>query len=85
MGPEDFENMLRESAYFRSMLVELLRSSEQSLSIVATAMVRQMDATRFAADLQALQQAAAVDNPDPTRDRILNVIRSQMPLAPPKD
>ena len=78
MGPEDFENLLRESVYFRSMLVELLHSSEQSLSIVAAAVARQGDAGRFAADLLALQQAAAADRPDPTRDRILNAVRSRL-------
>jgi hypothetical protein len=80
MEPEDFENLLRESVYFRSMLVELLHSSEQSLSIVAAAVARQVDAGRFAADLLALQQAAAVDSPDPTRDRILNAVRSRLQL-----
>lgn len=80
MGPEDFENLLRESVYFRSMLVDLLRSSEQSLSIVAAAVARQVDADRFTADLLALQQAAAVDSPDPTRDRILNAVRSRLKL-----
>ena len=78
MGPEDFENLLRESVYFRSMLVELLHSSEQSLSIVAAAVARQVDTGRFAVDLLALQQAAAVDRPDPTRDRILNAVRSRL-------
>jgi hypothetical protein len=80
MGPDDFEILLRESVYFRSMLVELLHSSEQSLSIVAAAVARQVDAGRFAADLLALQQAAAVDDPDPTRDRILNAVRSHLQL-----
>ncbi len=80
MGPEDFENLLRESVYFRSMLVELLHSSEQSLSIVAAAVARQVDADRFAADLLALQRAAAADSPDPTRDRILNAVRSRLQL-----
>jgi hypothetical protein len=68
MGPDDFEILLRESVYFRSMLVELLHSSEQSLSIVAAAVARQVDAGRFAAD------------PDPTRDRILNAVRSHLQL-----
>lgn len=80
MGPEDFENLLRESTYFRSALVDLLHSSEQTLSIVAAALSRQIDAGRLAADLFALQQAAAVDDPNPTRDRILNAIRSQLHL-----
>lgn len=80
MGPEEFENLLRESVFLRSALVDLLHSSEQSLSIVAAAMARQVDAGRFEADLLALQQAAAVDDPNPIRDRFLNTIRSRIHL-----
>ena len=81
MEPEDFEDKLRESTYFRSTLVELLHSSEQSLAIVAAAVARQLDSDRLAADLLALQQSAAADHPDPTRDRILNAVRGQLHLS----
>lgn len=83
MGPDDFEDHLRESIHFRSTLVELLHSSEQSLAIVVAAVARQLDSNRLAADLLALQQAAAADNPDPTRDRILNAVRAQLHLSRP--
>lgn len=83
MGPEELDGLLRESDFLRNALVDLLQASEQALSIVATALARQVDAARLAADLLALQQAAAVDDPNPTRDRLLGTIRCRLPLSPP--
>lgn len=79
MGPEDFDKRLRESEFFRSAMTDLRRASEQALAIVALALARQGDAGRLAADVLALQQAAAADNPSPTRDLFLNTIRSHLP------
>ncbi len=84
MGPEELDMLLRESVYFRSMLVDLLQSSEQTLAIAVTAMARQVDPGRLSADLLALQQEAAVDDPNPIRDRLLNAIRTRLHI-PGKD
>ncbi|MCP5296345.1 MAG: hypothetical protein R3E40_08505 [Rhodocyclaceae bacterium] len=83
MGPEELDGLLRESVYFRSTLVDLLQSSEQTLAIAVAALARQVDLGRLSADLLALQREAAVDEPNPIRDRQLNAIRSRLhpPLA----
>ncbi len=83
MAPEDFDDLLRESAFFRAVLVDQLRASEQALAILATAVAGQIDAGRLAADLLALQRASAVEDPNPTRDRLLNTLRGQLQLPRP--
>jgi hypothetical protein len=78
MQAEEFETMLRESAYLRRMLLELAQSSEQALAVVTAALARQGDVARLEADLLDLQQQAAIDEPNTTRDRILNSVRDMI-------
>ncbi|MCZ7655033.1 MAG: hypothetical protein M5R42_13290 [Rhodocyclaceae bacterium] len=53
------------------------------LAIAVAALARQVDLGRLSADLLALQREAAVDEPNPIRDRQLNAIRNRLhpPLA----
>jgi hypothetical protein len=44
MGQEEFESMLRESAFFRHTMAGLLQSAEQAMAILTTAVARQIDA-----------------------------------------
>ncbi len=81
MGSEELENLLRESIYFRSVLADLFRSTEQTVAIVIAAVARQIDAGQLAADILALQQEAALDESSPTRDHFLYTLRSR--LRPP--
>lgn len=83
MGQEEFETMLRESAFFRHMMVELLKSVEQSMAIATQAVARQIDAASLESDLLDLQRRAAVDHPDPTRDHILNALRDRLSSSRP--
>lgn len=78
MDQEEFEALLRDSSFFRHMMVELLKSSEQTMAIVTAAVARQIDAAILETDLLVLQQRAAVESPDPTRDHILNTIRRRL-------
>ena len=83
MGSEELDELLHESVYFRSTLVDLLHSTEQTLAIAVAAIARQCDAGQLSADLLALQQQTAVDDPNPIRDRLLNAIRSHLLLPRP--
>jgi hypothetical protein len=75
MEQEKFESRLRDSPYLRQSLAELFRSIEHTVSLVAAAASRQLDAAQFEADLLNLQSRAAAEAPDPTRDHILNEVR----------
>jgi hypothetical protein len=81
MEQEQLEAGLRDSPYLRKALSELLQSVEQALSLVAAAAGRQLDAGRFEADLLDLQSNAAAEGSDPTRDHILNDVRSRLRIS----
>lgn len=78
MEGAEFEAQLRDSAYLRRALADLLQSTEQALSIVAAAAARQGDRSRFAADLLDLQQRAAMQQTNPVRDRLLGAVRERI-------
>jgi hypothetical protein len=78
MEQEEFDELLRQSAFFRHMMVELLQSVEQAMAIVIAATAVQLDVPQLKADLLDLQQGAAVDDPNPTRDHILNSVRDRV-------
>lgn len=78
MRQDEFEARLRESTFFRQALTDILQSSEQALAIVTAAVGRQIDVARIETDLLDLQQKAASADSNPTRDRILNSVRSHI-------
>lgn len=78
MEQEELEAGLRDSPYLRQSLAELFRSIEQTVSLIAAAAARQLDAARFEAALLCLQSRAAAESPDPTRDHILNEVRQHL-------
>ena len=78
MEPEEFEELLRQSPFFRHMMVELLQSAEQAMALVTAAVARQIDVPKLESGLLELQQRAAVDDPNPTRDHILNSVRDHV-------
>jgi hypothetical protein len=78
MEREEFEAALRDSPHLRQSLAELLRSTEQAVTLIALAAARQLDAARFEADLLRLLSEAAADGSDPARDHILNHVRLRL-------
>ncbi len=78
MEPEEFDRRLRESGFLRGALVDLVQAWEQTSSIIAVALASRIDAADLAADLLSLQQKAALDDPNPIRDRLLNAIRGNL-------
>lgn len=81
MEPEEFDRRLRESGFLRGALADLLNAWEQTSSIIAAAIARRVDAADLAADLLSLQQEAALDDPNPVRDRLLKALRDNLARA----
>lgn len=75
---EEFDSMLRDSAFLRESLVDLQRATEQALAIFAVAVSRQVDAAKLESELLERQQIAAARDPSPTRDHFLNLIRERI-------
>lgn len=65
------------------MMVELLQSVEQAMAIVIAATAGQLDVPQLESVLLDLQQGAAVDDPNPTRDHILNTVRDRVRIRNP--